>query len=80
MDELLIKQWESLEIPWEADNGGSAMFLWYPEQQALGNQVQLNSQPHTHTYAHTHKPFFDTHLAREAPVLIKGSVLDACFC
>lgn len=38
--------------------------------------------PHTHkhTYAHTHKPFFDTHLAREAPVLIKGSVLDACFC
>lgn len=47
---LLIKRWERLGIPWEADNGGSGVFLWYPEQQALGNQVQLNSPPHTHHY------------------------------
>lgn len=44
------------------------MFLWYPEQQGLGNQVQLNSLLHTHT----HTPLLDEHLAREVPILIKG--------
>lgn len=68
--ELLIKWWKRLRIPWEADNGGSGVFLWYPEQQALGNQVQLNSHPHT--------PLFGKHLAREVPILIKGCMLVWC--
>lgn len=70
--ELLIKWWKRLRIPWEADNGGSGVFLWYPEQQALGNQVQLNSHTHTHT------PLFGKHLAREVPILIKGCMLVWC--
>ena len=54
---VLIKRWERLGIPWEAHNRGRAMFLWYPEQKALGNQIQLNSQPpitHTQTQTLTH--------------------------
>lgn len=65
---LLIKRW--LGIPWEVDNGGSGVFLWYPEQQALGNQVQLNSPTHT--------PLSDKHLARVVPILIKGCTLVWC--
>lgn len=61
---VLIKQWERVGIPWGADNGASGVFLLYPEQLALGNQVQLSSA--------THRLLFDKHLAREEPVLIKG--------
>lgn len=69
--ELLIKRWERFGIPWEANNGGSGVFLWYPEQQALENQVQLNSNTHTHA-------IFDKHLAKEVPFLIKGCTLVWC--